>query len=195
MRRGDRQILLSNGGEVVVRSADDPQSLRGEGLNFVVMDECAFMKEESWTQALRPSLSDRLGGALFISTPKGHNWFWRLWNLGQDEMEPDWRSWRFPTSANPYIAPEEIEVAKNNLPERVFLQEYLAEFIEDAGGVFRGVMDCATAIEQEKPVIRHEYIFGVDWGKSNDFTVITVVNDNGDVVHIDRFNQIDYATQ
>jgi hypothetical protein len=160
------------------------------------MDECAFMREAAWTHELRPALSDKLGGALFISTPKGHNWFWRLWNWGQDDMEVDWQSWRYPTSTNPYIDPGEIEAAKRNLPERVFLQEYMAEFIEDAGGVFRGVMDAATATELDEPVDGHDYIFGVDWGKSNDFTVITGIDvvDNS-VVVLDRFNQIDYVVQ
>ena len=72
----NRMITLPTGGAVQIRSADDPDSLRGEGLDFVVMDECAFMKEDAWTHALRPALSDRLGKAMFISTPKGRNWFY-----------------------------------------------------------------------------------------------------------------------
>ena len=196
VRRGDRQVLLPHGGEVCVRSADDPQSLCGEGLDFVVLDECAFMQQEAWTEALRPALSDRVGSALFISTPKGHNFFWQLWNRGQDNTQDEWKSWRYPTADNPYIDPKEIEAARNNLPERVFAQEYLAEFIEDAGDVFRGVMDAATATEQDMPINGHEYVFGVDWGKSNDFTVITVIDlyDNS-MACMDRFNQIDYVVQ
>jgi len=75
-------VTLPSGGTVQVRSADDPQSLRGEGLDFCVLDECAFMREEAWAEALRPALSDRQGGAMFISTPKGRNWFWRLYQRG-----------------------------------------------------------------------------------------------------------------
>ena len=84
VRRGDMMVALPSGGTVQVRSADDPQSLRGEGLDFCVLDECAFMREEAWSEALRPALSDRQGRAMFISTPKGRNWFWRLWQRGQD---------------------------------------------------------------------------------------------------------------
>ena len=196
VRRGDRQILLANGGEVAVRSADDPQSLRGEGLDFAVIDECAFISEPAWTEALRPALSDRQGGALFISTPKGRNWFWRLWMRGQDAGQGEYASWRFPTSANPFIEASEIEAARTQLPERVFQQEYLAEFIDDAGGVFRRVMDAATAEQQQQAVAGHQYIIGVDWGKSNDFTVLTVLDTHENaVVYVDRFNQIDYAVQ
>ena len=89
VRKVDRMVNLPGGGSVQVRSADDPDSLRGEGLDFVVLDEIAFMKEEAWTEALRPALSDRQGKALFISTPKGHNWFWRLYQRGRW-----WGVWR-----------------------------------------------------------------------------------------------------
>ena len=196
IRHTDKLITLPSGGEVQVRSADNPDSLRGEGLDFCVMDECAFIKESAWNEALRPALSDRLGKALFISTPKGRNWFWRLWMLGNSGTDDEWRSWRFPTSNNPFIASTEIDAAQSNLPERIFQQEYLAEFIDDAGGIFRGVMAAATATAQEQAVPDHSYIMGVDWGKHNDYTVLTVVDSTtNEVVYLDRFSQIDYTTQ
>jgi len=188
-------VTLPSGGTVQVRSADDPQSLRGEGLDFCVLDECAFMREEAWAEALRPALSDRQGGAMFISTPKGRNWFWRLYQRGQDEHETDWASWQRPTSENPYIAASEIADARHDLPERIFAQEYEAQFLEDAGSVFRGVMAAATAQEQESQDGR-SYVMGVDWGKHNDFTVISVMDSESHaMVTLDRFNQIDYAVQ
>jgi hypothetical protein len=205
IRKVDRQINLQGGGSVTVRSADTPDSLRGEGLDFVVLDECAFIAEAAWLEALRPSLSDRQGRAMFISTPKGHNWFWRIWQQGKDEDDPEWHSWEFPTSDNPFIEPGEIEAAKAGLPERIYQQEYMAAFIDDAGGVFRRVMDAATATLQDSRQYRivdgeergwHQYIIGVDWGKHNDFTVITVMDvDTSELVLMDRFNQIDYAVQ
>jgi len=195
IRKVGMLVTLPSGGTVQVRSADDPQSLRGEGLDFCVLDECAFMREEAWQEALRPALSDRQGGAMFISTPKGRNWFWRLWQRGQDEHEPDWASWQRPTSENPYIAASEIAAARHDLPERIFAQEYEAQFLEDAGSVFRGVMAAATAQEQE-PQGGRSYVMGVDWGKHNDFTVISVMDSESHaMVTLDRFNQIDYAVQ
>jgi len=195
VRLGDRQVNMPGGGTIAVRSADNPDSLRGEGLDFVVLDECAFIQERAWAEALRPALSDRKGRAMFIGTPAGRNWFWRLWTRGQSDGV-EWASWTFPTSDNPFIDPNEIEQARADLPERTFQQEYLAEFIDDAGGVFRGVMAAATATEQDRATEGHEYAIGVDWGKYNDFTVLTVLDTHTrDVVALDRFNQIDYTIQ
>jgi phage FluMu gp28-like protein len=196
IRQGDRLINLPSGGSVQVRSADNPDSLRGEGLDLVVLDECAFIKEAAWSEALRPSLAERQGKALFISTPKGRNWFWRLWQVGNSEDDSDWQAWRFPSSDNPFIPAGEIEAAGRNLPDRIFRQEFLAEFIDDAGGVFRGVMDAATADHQDQSTPEHEYIFGIDWGKHADYTVIAVLDaTTNECVHLDRFSQIDYQTQ
>jgi len=195
IREGDREVRLPGGGVIVVKSADNPDSLRGEGLDFVVMDECAYLPEAAWTEAIRPALSDRRGRALFISTPRGRNWFWRLWQRGRDGDE-EWQSWRFPTTGNPYIAKSEIEEARRQLPERVFLQEFMAEFIGDQGIVFRRVTE-AVGNWREKPYAEgHTYVMGVDWGKSEDFTVLTVIDvSTREVVRIDRFNQIDYMFQ
>ena len=133
---------------------------------------------------------------MFISTPNGRNWFWRLWQRGNDDAFADWQSWQLPTVSNPFIDPVEIESARSTLPEMIFSQEYLAEFVDDAAGVFRGVRDSATATAQSEAQAGHSYIIGVDWGKHNDFTVVSVIDTTtNELVFIDRFNQIDYAFQ
>jgi hypothetical protein len=97
---------------------------------------------------------------------------------------------------NPFIEPSEVEAARNGLPERIFRQEYLADFIDDAGGVFRRVMDCAMANPQDVADPAHDYIIGVDWGKHNDYTVLAVIDSTEKaLVYLDRFNQIDYSVQ
>jgi len=190
----ERRVEFPGGGWLQVKSADNPDSLRGEGLDLAVVDEAAFVKEDAWTEALRPALSDRQGRALFISTPAGRNWFWRLYLAGQ--TEPGWASWQFPTSANPHIAAEEIEAARRDMPERAFAQEYLAQFLEDAGAVFRRVLDAATATRKSGREAGHQYVMGVDWAKSSDYTVITVVDITAnEMVDMDRFSEIDYALQ
>jgi hypothetical protein len=196
VRKVDRQVVLPNGGMVGVRSADDPNSLRGEGLDFVVLDECAFMAEAAWTEALRPALSDRQGKALFISTPKGRNWFWRLYQRGLDDGR-EWMAFRFPTSTNPYIAQKEIDDAQAMLPEAIFEQEYLAEFLEGEGAVFRNIAACLYG-GGEKPEDHagHKIVAGVDWGKQADFTAISVgCATCHKELALDRFNQIDYHFQ
>jgi hypothetical protein len=192
---GEALVTMPNGGTAQVRSADDPESLRGEGLDFVVLDECAFMAEAAWQESLRPALSDRVGKALFISTPKGRNWFWRLYQRGQDDAQHEWASWQRPSRENPFLKATEIDAAQRELPERVYQQEYEALFLEDSGAVFRGVMAAAVGLPQD-PIAGHDYVMGVDWGKSNDFTVIAVGDTNTKrMVAMDRFNQIDYRVQ
>jgi hypothetical protein len=196
VRKVDRQVILPNGGEVAVRSADNPDSLRGEGLDFIVMDECAYIAEEAWMEALRPALSDRQGKAMFISTPKGRNWLWRMWQRGL-ENGGEWKSWQKPTSDNPYIVPDEIEAARQMLPELTFEQEYLAVFLEGQGAVFRNINACTNApITTPEAHNGHYIIAGVDWGKQQDFTAISVGCTTCKVeIARDRFNQIDWHFQ
>ena len=194
--KGDRRVTLPGGGEIQVRSADNPDSLRGEGLDLVVLDECAFIHEDAWQEAIRPALSDRKGRAMFISTPKGRNWFWRVWQRCIDEHDPEWHGWQLPTAANPYIDTAEIEAARQGLPERVFEQEYLAMFLDDAGGIFRRVAEAAVAIPQDGAIGGHTYTIGVDWARDADYTALAVYDATlGAIVALDRFNQIDYQIQ
>lgn len=193
IRQGDRVVLFTNGGEVAVRSADNPDSLRGEGLDFVVFDECAFIQEAAWVEAVRPALADRLGRALFISTPKGHNWFWRLWQRCIDDKDHEWRGWQLPTADNPYIATTEIDAARAGLPERIFRQEFMAEFLDDAGGVFRRVMEAAV-LSPQAPKPGRAYVAGVDIANEADFTVISIFDATERAqVHLDRFNRVGYV--
>ena len=133
---GDMTVTFPGGGSISVKSADNPQRLRGEGLNFLVMDEAAFVREETWTEVLRPTLTENKGSALFISTPIGmDNWFYRLWEKA--EVTEEWARFQYPTIANPIIDPEEVESAREELGELVFAQEYLAEFISEGAQMFR----------------------------------------------------------
>jgi hypothetical protein len=133
---------------------------------------------------------------MFISTPKGRNWFWRLWQKGQGD-DKDWKSWRLPTGDNPYIHPDEIEAARETLPELTFEQEYLAVFLEHEGAVFRNIDACMDAPKTApKDHEGHTIIVGVDWGKQNDFTAISIgCVDCKMELDKDRFREIDYAFQ
>lgn len=127
IHEADRFVELPGGGEVWIKSADNPDSLRGEGLDGVVLDEVAQIREAAWQEALRPALADKKGWALFIGTPKGKNWVWRLYQRGL--RDPQWASFRRPTVDNPYIDPLEIEQARlDAVSEAIFKQEYEADF-------------------------------------------------------------------
>ena len=191
IRKVEKEVVFPGGGMVAVRSSDNPDSLRGEGLDFVVMDEAAYIMPEAWIEAIRPALSDRLGRALFISTPRGRNWFWDIHRKGG--IESDWASFTYPTTANPYIQPSEIEAARAELPEIIFRQEYLAEFVDSEGAVFRRIRDAAILEALDAPLEGHQYSAGVDVAASVDYTVITVLDVNTrEMVYFDRFNRVDY---
>jgi len=130
------QIDLPNGGSIAVRSADNPQRLRGEGLDYLVMDEAAFVKPEVWQEVLRPTLTERKGSALFISTPIGrNNWFYDLWETAEEA--DNWERFKFATTDNPMIDPLEVEAARKEVGSIVFAQEYLAEFVDAGQGMLR----------------------------------------------------------
>lgn len=131
------EILLVNGRKILVRGADNPDSLRGVSLTYVVLDECAFIKEDVWQKIIRASLSDKKGRALFISTPSGRNWFYDVFKLGQEETDVEWKSWHFTTKDNETIDPKEIEAAERTLSTFAFRQEYLSSFDNAGQDVFK----------------------------------------------------------
>lgn len=192
----DMRIDVVNGGFIAIRSAHQPDNLRGAGLDFVVLDEAAFMMPEVWPEVIRPMLLERQGGALFISTPYGRNWFWGMYQLGLDPSQPEWRSFHYTSYENPLIPKDEIDEIRRVTPERVFRAEYLAEFIDDEGQVFRGVREAATAPANAEPIAGRQYVAGIDWGRSKDYTVITVLDvEARQVVALDRFNRVGWELQ
>lgn len=129
----EHYIELPGGGSVSVKSADNPDSLRGAGLDGVVFDEAAFAKERVWSEVVSPMLADRMGWAIFPSTPNGCNWFYDLYQNAHGE---DWARWQSPTSVNPLIKPKELERQKQRIGLRAFAQEFEAQFTSQAGAEF-----------------------------------------------------------
>ena len=131
------EITLINGKKILVRGADNPDSLRGVSLVYLVLDECAFIKQDVWEKILRAALSDKKGRALFISTPSGRNWFYDTFKLGQSGEDHEWKSWHKTTADNETIDPKEIEAAKRTLSSFAFKQEYLSSFDTAGADVFK----------------------------------------------------------
>ena len=127
----DLTLELVNGSEISLRGADNYDSLRGVGLNFVILDEAADIDREAWYEVLRPTLADTGGHALFLGTPKGYNWFKELYDLGKTRK--DWISFQFSTLDGGNVPEEEIEQARIDLDARTFAQEFLATFEQYAG--------------------------------------------------------------
>ena len=129
-------IVLKNGSTISLKGADNADSLRGVGLDFIVLDEFADIDPTAWYEVLRPTLSDKQGGALFIGTPKGiGNWAHDLYNM-QEENPDTWSSHSYTTIDGGQVAEAEIESARQDLDERTFRQEYLATFETYSGRIF-----------------------------------------------------------
>ena len=128
-------LTLVNGRKIYLKGSDRPDSLRGVGLAYVVLDEYASMKPNVWEQIIRPTLADVRGGALFIGTPAGKNHFYDVY---QDAMElDDWESFQFNSTDNPFIPADEIEAARSSMSSMSFRQEFEASFETFTGGVFK----------------------------------------------------------
>jgi hypothetical protein len=202
------EATFPSGGQIVYRSLDNPDNARGHTADGVIMDECADVSPVAWYEVLRPMLIDTGGWAWGIGTPKGRNWFWQEHAKAFDR--DDTKAWQVPTLGvraqedglvrephpleNPEIAFDEIAQLWETLPQRTFEQEILAQFIEQSGSVFRGVRDVCTA--QRIAPYDGTFRMGVDWGQSNDFTVIAVFDANSRrMVDLDRFNRVDWSLQ
>jgi hypothetical protein len=178
-------------------SADNPENIRGYGFKGLVIDEAAVVPPDVWNYILRPTIAQTLGWAVFISTPKGRNWFYDLFTRGQDPHESDYESFQFSSSDSPYFPSEEWEDAKRTLPSDVFHQEYEAQFLEDSAGVFRNVSSC---LFPQKALTREDragaVVIGCDVAKHTDFTVLVAMNQRtGRCFEMERFNQLDWPIQ
>lgn len=180
--------------EIRAKSADNPVSLLGEGLDWLVVDEAARLRPDIWERHLSQRLVDKRGWAILISTPRGKGWFYDMWRRGKGGRDADYESWNSPSWDSPVIPSDAIDAERGRLPESVFRQEYGAEFLEGAGQVFRRVRELATGARREpEPGMR--YSAGLDLARVADYTVLVVLDKNRRVVHWDRFTRVDWAQQ
>ena len=131
----ERRIELPGGGSISVKSADRPDSLRGSGLDGLIVDEAATVRHETWKMALRPALSDKMGWAALIGTPKGFNWLYDQFQLA--EGREGWERWQRPSSDNPLLTQDELAEALRDTGSFAFGQEYLARFDSEGRGIFQ----------------------------------------------------------
>ena len=200
-------ITMVNGSQIWFKTADNPDSLVGEGIDLLLMDEAARIKERTWLQTMRPNLDDpnRAGYMAAISTPMGHNWFYKEWLLGLknignreswgqrlthlpitneriEDVTGGWPSWN-----SDYFKLAALEEAIH-LPRMVFLQEYGARFLSDLGSVFRDITKAVQGV-LEGPIEGEVYYAGVDLAKTVDYTVITVIDSKGHLVYCEQLPQ------
>jgi hypothetical protein len=194
-----RRLKLINGSECWFHSADREDSLRGSGLNGMVIDEAAKLKETRWSGELEPSLIDFNGWADFIGTAKGKNWFHKLYCKGLDPFNPLYASFSFSSYENTierggFLEKQSIDAIAEDMPEFLRKQEIYGEFLEGEGEVFRFITrQIREGIEQFNP--EHYVWIGADFGKTMDYTVLIALNEKGELVGFDRFNRIDWSFQ
>jgi len=182
---------------VFMLSADNPDSIRGFGFRGLVIDEAAAVPVDVWNYALRPTLAQTLGWGVFISTPAGRNWFYDMFTRGV-ERQAGFKSFTFPSNVSPYFPAKEWDEAKATLPEDVFRQEYMAEFLEDSAGVFRGIDGCLIEGigNREELIGSGPVIVGCDIAKHTDWTVLIALDaKTGLCLEMERFNQLDWPLQ
>jgi hypothetical protein len=157
-----------------------------EGYDWVVIDEAAKdVPERAWTQELRPTLSNTQGEAMFISTPDGKDWFHDWWQRGQSPDHPDVDSFRWTTFDADHIPDSEVDAAREELPQRIFEQEYLAVFRDDTGGVFT-LAGATDDYDVDGDAVAGPYRVGVDLARSEDYLAIVALGGSGRVAHLTR---------
>ena len=200
------EIHLNNGtpGKVtaVIKffSAENPDSLRGGQYDGVVINEAGIVKKlaDLWNEVISAMLIDRQGWCWIMGTPKGKNDFHKFFQRGLIETTKNgspnpWHSFRFPTHANPFIQASELQRIREEVPEEVYKQEYLGEFLDGGGSVFRGLAAMkARSLDLKLIPQWHNCRVGIDIGKHTDFTVLSALNEKNQLIGFDRFNHQDW---
>lgn len=167
----DLTILLKNGSEFSVLGTDDMDLLRGPAPDGVIFDEAALQKREVWHEVIRPNLVPKKAPALFISTPKGFNWFKDLEDSARLSIlqgGDEWSAWHFTIYDNPHLDPQEIEQARRDCDnDAVWRQEYMAQYESSVGRVFASFSDERHMAEVKKPTYQKAGR-AIDWGMRDD---------------------------
>lgn len=187
---GDSSLTLKNGTEIYFRSAERYDNIRGMTCDYGILDEAAFIKNDAWSEAIRPVFAVRGKKVLFISTPKSKNWFYDLFQLGISPDHPRYKSYTGSSYDTPYIDKEEIADAQKTLPPQIFQQEYEAKFIDNGGEVFQNLKDNQF---QNWPQQKGNVYCGIDLGRADDYTVATFIDKSGQVLEIYRDNKTQWS--
>lgn len=189
----DLNASLVSGGWIHFKGSDKPDNIKSDTLTGATLDECGTMHESVWSEVIRPMLAVKQGGADFLGTPKGKNWYYQI--AQQAKTDPEFSFHHAPSNKSPFFSQAEFEKIKASTPEAIFRQEYMAEFLDSGSEVFRNFTDCIKG-ELEAPRKGGLYTMAVDLAKHADWTVITVWDvERKHMVYFERFNQIDWSLQ
>ena len=185
--KADLTITFINGSTLQFLSTDNYNTIRGFSFHYMVIDECAFIKEDAINEAVLPTLTATGKKCLMISTPKSKNWFYH-WYLRGTASNNVYISFKGISRDNPLVDKEFLIEQHKSLPKDIYYQEYLAEFTDAGNDVFTNLDLVCINDGWGVPNRSERYYIGVDTGISNDFTVCTIQSESGRVEKIIRFN-------
>jgi len=181
----NHELKLKTGAKIKFRSSEREDSLRGETFTYVFLDESAYQDEMAWKNVILPTALVKGKKVVLFSTPRGKNWFYELFKMGEDPNFKNYKSVRMEQGENPLIDKEEIEAARKSLPDHIFRAEYLGEFIEGDGALFKDFKDL---IYSGVKYPTGKVYCGIDLARRKDFTVAVFIDENGVVIEIYRIN-------
>lgn len=183
----DSELLIQGFGSTInFFSAERADNIRGNTFDYLVCDEFDFMKANTWEEVLQPTVLVKGKKVVFISTPRGKRMMYKLASLRHSDNR--YRYFRFSSYDNPMIDPQEIDAIKQTVPEHIFRQEYLAEFIDGSSGLFKNVRESI-----QNTTASGKMYGGLDIGRADDYTVLTIGDRNGNVVYVNRWRQDDWT--
>lgn len=192
-RQQTKELDFYGGGSLLMRSALSKDGLRGDGLDLIILDESAFYRdgESIFYSIILPMITATRGKLLFTTTPNGRNWVYPLFNMGLNPEDEYYKSWHMRSMDSPYQDKRLLKQLKKTMPIMQWKEEFEAEFLSDAGGVFAGVDDASVVPMHNEPLPNRRYSVGVDWGDVEDYSVFTVIDiDTRQQVFGDRFTGI-----
>ena len=186
----NHEIHLLNGSKIYFRSAENYDALRGYTFDYLLVDEASYIKEQGWRAAIQPTILVKGKKCILMSTPRGKDFFYEMYQLGQSQDHPNYQSFKMTYEGNPFVDMEEINAAKKTLPSAIFKAEYEGEFIDGESMVFQNYTNCTF---EAWPNPTGQVYLGVDLGRESDYTCATAIDSNGNVVEIYRDNQKDWS--
>lgn len=194
-----RRIIKIGGGQLQARTGSDPDMLRSDYADLLLIDEGALLPPDIWHTVGAPMLLDTHGVAYLFSTPKRKNWFYLLFQRALADTSGRYAAWNAPTYSNPHLSKQDIDDLLADMTAEMYQQEILAEFLESGGEVFRNVQACARArrVEPDKDTLASgHFVAGLDWAQKRDYTVMIVLDrETRAMVDMDRFNGVDWSLQ
>jgi len=193
--RSNYEMELINGSKVLFRSTENPDTLRGYTNDYLIIDEAAFVKDNVWVEILKPTILVKGKKVLFLSTPKNKgNYLYKLDLLGKDPDNKEYVSIQGSSYDNPFIDPKDLDEAKKTMPEDIFKAEVMGLWVDGGGSVFKDIDRYCVLNEWRPPQQNKKYYAGIDVGRQQDYSVLTILDDEGNVVFIYRDNNKPWDT-